>query len=131
MSTPVFLPHETFKNPNSDCVGVESRRGRGAGPELVYPPTTPIPHARPAWGKYVVCECHPSALSALTQIVPNLSPLYTLFYSVIFNSVVSTDPDLRTFVSIFSPWMQICIFDLLDPKPESGTGNTGNINHDK
>ena len=97
MSTPVFLPHEPFKNPNSDCVGVESRRGRGAGPELAHPPTTPIPH------KYVVCECHPSALSAITQIVPNLSPLYTLFYSVIFNSVVSTDPDLCTFVSIFSP----------------------------
>ena len=47
-SNPVFLPHETFKNPNSDCVGVESK-GRGAGPVLAHPPTTPIPLYGPGW----------------------------------------------------------------------------------
>ena len=44
-----------------------------------------------AWGTYVVCGCcwagTTARANALTQIVPNLSSLYTFFYSVIYNSV--------------------------------------------
>ena len=92
------------------CVGLESR-GRGAGSVLPWrtlqPPPFPTP-GRP-WGKCVICGCRragttargcrsgvkgggpdryrPGAPSALMQIVPNLSSFYTLFYSVIYNSV--------------------------------------------
>ena len=67
------------------------RVGRGARPVLPWltlqlPPTT-----GQAWGTYVVCGCCRAGTTArengLTQIVPNSSSLYTLFYSVIYNSV--------------------------------------------
>ena len=59
--------------------GVKGEGGR-AGTALAHPPTTPIPHARPGVG--YIC-----GLWVLPQIVPNSSSLYTLFYSVIYNSV--------------------------------------------
>ena len=75
-----------------NCVGVESR-GWGAGPVLPWctlqPP--PFPTLGQAWGTYVVCGyCRASTTAranALTQIVPNSSSLYILFYSFIYNSV--------------------------------------------
>ena len=61
-------------------------------PGALRPP--PFPTLGQAWGTYVVCGCCRAGTiaraNALTQIVPNLSSLYTLFYSVIYNSVVST-----------------------------------------
>ena len=43
---------------------------------------------------WVVCGCRRAGTTAranaLTQIVPNLSSLYTLFYSVIYNSVIQS-----------------------------------------
>ena len=75
-----------------NCVGVESR-GRGAGPVLPWHTLRPPPFPTPsqAWGTYVVCGCCQAGTTArantLTQIVPNSSSLYTLFYSVIYNSV--------------------------------------------
>ena len=61
-----------------------------AGTALVHPPTTPIPHAWPGVGYNVVCGCGRAGTTArantLTQIVLNLSSLYTLFYSVNYNS---------------------------------------------
>ena len=75
-----------------NCVGVESR-GRGAGPVLPWRTLRPPPFPTPsqAWGTYVVCGCCHAGTTArenaLMQIVPNLSSLYTLFYSVIYNSV--------------------------------------------
>ena len=60
-----------MKNCGRSGVKVE---GGQAGTALSHPPATPIPHGL-AWGTYV-------------EIVPNLSSLYTLFYSVIYNSVV-------------------------------------------
>ena len=78
-----------------NCVGVESR-GRGAGPVLPWrtlqPPTIPTPGQ--AWGTYVACGCcragTTARANALTKIVPNWSSLYTLFYSVIYNSVITS-----------------------------------------
>ena len=75
-----------------NCVGVESRE-RGAGPVLPWRtlPPPPFPTPGQAWGTYEVCGCcragTTARANALTQIVPNLSSLYTLFYSVIYNSV--------------------------------------------
>ena len=71
-------------------------KGRGAGPFLPWrtlrPPPFPMPSQ--AWGTYVVCGCcragTTARANALTQIVPILSSLYTLFYSGIYNSVVNT-----------------------------------------
>ena len=76
-----------------NCVGVESR-GREAGLVLPWhtlrPPLFPTPGQ--AWGTYVVCGCcragTTARANALTQIVPNLSSPYILFYFVIYNSVV-------------------------------------------
>ena len=75
-----------------NCVGVESR-GRGARPVLPWHTLRPLPFPTPgqAWGTYVVCECCRAGTTArantLKPIVPNSSSLYTLFYSVIYNSV--------------------------------------------
>ena len=73
-----------------DCAGVESR-GRGAGPILCTLRPPPFPTPGQAWGTYVVCGCclagTTARTNALTQIVPNSSSLYTLFYSVNYNSV--------------------------------------------
>ena len=99
-----------------DCVGVETR-GRGAEPVLPWSTLQlpPFPTPRRAWGKSAVCGCHragttargcrsevkggPGAPSALTQIVPNLSSLYTLFSSVIYNSVAGPKRDAN--ITIF------------------------------
>ena len=66
-------------------------------PGALRPP--PFPTLGQAWGTYVVCGCCRAGTiaraNALTQIVPNLSSLYTLFYSVIYNSVVETQFWLR------------------------------------
>ena len=73
---------------------------------LAHPPTTPIPYPYTYWcGLWVP----PGAPPALTQIVPNSSSLYTLFYSVIFNSVIrihkgpeygfNLDPDPQHYLS--------------------------------
>ena len=74
-----------------DCVGVKSR-GRGLGWYCPGAPSFPKPGQ--AWGTYVVCGCCRASTTArtnrLTQIVPNLSSLYTLFYSAIYNSVAET-----------------------------------------
>ena len=69
--------------------------GGWAGTALAHPPTTPIPQARPGLGTYVVCGCcragTTARANALKQIVPNSSSLYTLFYFVIYNSVIGTN----------------------------------------
>ena len=56
---------------------------------------SPFPTPGRAWGTYVVCGCcravTTARANALTQILPNLSSLHTLFYSVIYNSVVYVD----------------------------------------
>ena len=55
------------------------------------PPPFPISMPGRAWGTYVGCGCcragTTARANALMQIVPNSSSLYTLFYSVIYNSV--------------------------------------------
>ena len=73
-----------------DCVSLESR-GRGARPVLPWRALRPPPFPTPghAWGTYVLCGCCQAGTTtranALTQIVPNST---SLFYSVIYNSVV-------------------------------------------
>ena len=68
----------------------------GAGPVLPWHTLRPHPFPTPgrAWGAYVVCGCCRAGTTArakaLTQIAPNSSSLYTLFYYVIYNSVVWT-----------------------------------------
>ena len=74
--------------------GVKGEGGCMASTALVPPPTIPIPYTRPGVRyTYVVCGCCWASTTAranvLTQIVPNLSSLYTLFYFVIYNSVVA------------------------------------------
>ena len=53
------------------------------------PPPFPMPGR--VWGTHVVCGCcragTTATANALMQIVPNSSALYTLLYSVIYNSV--------------------------------------------
>ena len=67
--------------------------GRYCPGPLAHPPTTSIPHARPGMG--YICDMGvllagtTARAKALTQIVLNSSSLYTLFYSVIYNSVHS------------------------------------------
>ena len=76
-------------------IGYKSSQG-GGGPGRYCPgvPSDPPPFPTPsqAWGTYVVCGCcwadTTARANALTQIVPNVSSLYTLFYSVIYNSVL-------------------------------------------
>ena len=51
-------------------------------------------------------RCSPGTPSALTQIVPYSSSLYTVFHSVIYNSVLDTYnlPFHPVLVGLFSPW---------------------------
>ena len=62
---------------------------------LAHPPTTPIPHAQLGvgyiHGLWVLPGQYKSQSKRLTQIVPNSSSLYTLFYFVIYNSVIGTN----------------------------------------
>ena len=79
-----------------------------------YCPGTPSDHlhsSRPpgqAWGTYVVCGCCRASTTAransLMQIVLNLSSLYTLFYSVIYNCmiVIKTLMQKIVFAKIFN-----------------------------
>ena len=85
-----------------NCVGVLVRvKGEGAGPVLPWRTLrpSPFPTPGPTWGTYVVCGCcragRTARANALMQIVPNSSSLYTLFYSVIHNSVPSTESVIR------------------------------------
>ena len=76
---------------------IDTKGGSGAGlgryTALAHPLTTPIPHARPSVGYICGLWVLPgragttARANVLTQIVPNSSSLYTLFYSVIYNSV--------------------------------------------
>ena len=74
-----------------DCLGVESRGGGLVPPWRTFRPP-PFPTPGQAWGTYVVCGCcwasTTARANALMQIVPNLSSLDTLFYSVIYYSVI-------------------------------------------
>ena len=79
--------------------GVKGEGGR-AGTALqrtLRPPPFPTPSW--AWGTYVVCGCcragTTARANALRQIVPNLSFIYILFYSVIYNSVDKLHHTLR------------------------------------
>ena len=84
-----------MRNVLADCVGVESR-GRGPGR---YCPGAPSDHPHSPckarrgvhmWsvGAAGPVQCTTARANAQMQIVPNLSSLYTLFFSVIYNSVV-------------------------------------------
>ena len=72
------------------------------------PSDTPIAHAWPGVGYNVVCGCGRAGTTArantLTQIVLNLSSLYTLFYSVIYNCmiVIKTLMQKIVFAKIFN-----------------------------
>ena len=93
--------------------GVKGEGGR-AGTALAHPLTTPIPMPGWAWGTYVVCGCCQAGTTAranaLTQIVPNSSSLYTLFYSVIYNSVI-THKYFSSFAKYEAVWNRSLSFD--------------------
>ena len=88
---------ECLSRREMDTKGGWSNR-RGAGPVLPWrtlrPPPVPFPTPGQAWDTYVFCGCclagTTARANAITQIVPNLSSLYTLFYSVIYNSVTQS-----------------------------------------
>ena len=64
----------------ADLSGVKREGGR-AGTALEHPPTTPIPHAWRWVHMWSVGAAGTTArANALTQIVPNLSSLYTLYF---------------------------------------------------
>ena len=66
--------------------------GGRAGTALAHPLTTPIPHARPGVGYiWSVGAAGTVQQPEQTQIVPNLSSIYILFYTVIYNSVAARD----------------------------------------
>ena len=79
---------------------------QGVGEPGRYCPGAPSDHPNSpnpaqAWGTYLVRGCCWAGTTArantLTQIVTNLSSIHTLFYSVIYNSVI--DPNETTLYS--------------------------------
>ena len=98
--------------------------GGWAGTALPHPPTTPIPHAWPGVGFICGLWVLPGQFNSqskrehtranvLTQIVPNSSSLYTLIYSVIYNSV-----NVPFFSEAFKYTCRTNIFIILLPQKE-------------
>ena len=72
----------------------------------------PFPTPGQAWGTYVVCGCcwasTTARANALMQIVPNLSSLDTLFYSVIYYSVIRIQQ--YGFEFCYLKWLTLYLF---------------------
>ena len=90
------MPPSLFSQSRIAAMKKWSQGGGGPGR---YCPGTPSdqPHSTmpsQAWGTYVVCgSCQAGTTAranAISQIVSNSSSLYTLFYPVIYNSVLGT-----------------------------------------
>ena len=102
------MPSSSFsQSRNALMKNVLAKWSKGGGGPGRYYPGSPSNHPYSpgqAWGTYVVCGCCWAGTTAransLKQTVPNSSSLYTIFYSVIYNSVILLYSGLSKWYSV-------------------------------